>query len=363
MNKIIKKGQDIYKYVDGGVIHGYVKSNDIPEQNPFIEWKGEKMPHALWQSILAFFNWTYIDTKPSSDEALVRIYYNEESKSWLAWAPPQRGFGMTVRTVDDHANWAQEQEFDGYALVGTGHHHCSSKAFQSGTDHSDEKLCNGLHFTIGDLDKQFVSTHARAVFNGNMQEVELDGWIDLADKYKVLNLPWELMDRAYDYSLQTKPPIETPFPQMWKDNYLKSSLNQGTMGFGNQHGHCSSSVSRPAGRGYFMKEMVGNVVKETWVSLEEKKDGPILIGNGTGHILTPSERGEVEMEQLMSSGIGLVELSLLAHEMTQNPRAQWNMCKEMQMVCDILNKYGLNPRWFEKWCESEEQVQTWQNAV
>lgn len=361
MNEIIKHSGDTYRYVDGGVIDGYVKQavDPIPDGVPWIRWKGAKMPHSLWVQILAFFRWTVDSTKPSPDEALIRIYYNERTEQWAAWAPPQRGVGMSVKSVPEHPNWKQEEELSGFQLLGTGHHHCLGSAFQSGTDKEDEALGNGLHFTVGNLDKDFVSLHARAVFNRNMQEVCLSGWVDIADKYKnIKNLPEEFLPTAYKYSLTTNPPPTTEFPAQWKENFLKWNWNsptQGSVGFnnGSEYGYWAST---PGGG-------------QHWVPYKksEKNNNQGHNPNGTGlGTMTPSERGELEIEKMMERGVPLIELCLISRAMNQDKKEDWPRGdKTFDSVKDVIFRLGLNPRWLEKFLGqviTEKQVAAFAEA-
>lgn len=358
----IKHNGTIYQYKDGGILKGYVKAPmppDPPDMAPYIQWCGNKMAYSLWESILAFFDWTCRESKGSPDEAMVRIYYNEDSGQWLVWAPPQRGHGMSVKTIDDHVNWKQEQgkEFEGFLLVGTGHHHCHGSAFQSGTDKDDEKCCNGLHFTVGKLDKPFVDLHARVVWNGNMQDTDLSLWVELAPKYAALNLPPELITRAYDYTLQTKPPENTPFPQAWKDNYHRGWVNNV------QGGHHTS--------GYY-----GGYRGTTY----EKKDGVVrVIGGGSGtvngnSIMNPSDRGTVELNNMLREGVSLTEICQVAVAINEKGDKRtkfkdWPKGVVASKIYALLHNNGLNPRWLEKWCEDEvgrqmqltkvDELETW----
>jgi hypothetical protein len=370
MNQIIKHSGDTYRYVDGGIIEGYVKQvvDPIPDGIPWVRWKGAKIPHSLWVQILAFFRWTFESTKPSSDEALVRIYYNERTERWAAWAPPQRGVSMTVKTVTDHPNWKQEEELAGFQLLGTGHHHCSGSAFQSGTDRSDEELCNGLHFTVGHLDKDKLSLHARVVFNRNMQETNLQDWVDMDEKYKALNLPDELLPHAYACSLTSNPKPTVEFPAQWKDNFLKwssTSFHQG--GTGNGH----TSYGHGYGEGYWTDTPNGG---RMWVDHGKKNNqchnpngvGFTGAGQGTGTAtLTPVQRGEIAVEKMLSQGMPMIELCLISRSMNSSKKEQWpspGRDKNFDAVRDMLHSLGLNPRWLEKHMVdlvNDKQLEAW----
>lgn len=374
MQELIKHNGELFKYVDGGIIHGYTKAR-IQEEDPFIGWRGAKMPHAMWQSILAFFIWTFDTTKKGSscaDEALVYLFYNEKEHSWLAWAPPQRGSGMTVKSVEEHPNWKQQEAFDGYIRIGTGHHHCSSKAFQSGTDHSDEEKGNGLHFTIGELDKNTLDVHARVVFNGNMIVLEMEelaDWIEIADKYKKLKLPPELIFAANWYSFKGRPPEGFQFPETWKENFLKWDWK-------NPGGIIVNNYSDPppqgetTSTGYWSN---ANGVKE-WrrysdAHLRQGSNTQVGFHGVSGQSrLDNTEMAEIELESMLTTGgIDLIQLSLVATEMAKLARNQRDKTPIMDRVNKLLIKYGLNPRWLEKWIFEQsmgkEQAQAWMGGA
>ena len=369
--EVIKYKDSVYNFVDGGIISGYTKRGTIPEKFPWIWWHGEKMPHRLWQQIIAFFEWSYNKGK---DEALVYLYYNEETHQWMAWAPPQRGVGMRVNTVDDHPNWKQQEEFPGgFVRVGTGHHHCSAKAFQSGTDSNDEQTGNGLHFTVGCMDKQFHDLHARAVFNGNMVEVSLEDWVDMAEKYKVLNLPQELISRAYDYSLQSAAPVETEVPQMWKDNFL--GWQSSTTGYQGNH-HTSNGNGNPILLGYSGPAEQGGINgyyriengKQVFTPFANQHSPTNSNGNTSGvggngkysydsTRKTPNESGKEQLDELQRKGLKVTALQLICEDLRTTHQKDWTGGADHLAVINILKSNGLNVRWLEKYIEIEEAIQ------
>lgn len=366
--KIIKHKGEVYQHRDGGVIYGYTKA-PIPEVEPYIGFRGAKIPHALWQRMMAFFIWTYEDTKKNSsspDEALVHLFYNEDQDEWMAWAPPQRGVGMNVKTVDDHPNWKQAEAFVGFQKFGTGHHHCNAGAFQSGTDKMDEfAQGNGLHFTVGKLGENLLDLHARAVFNGAMFDVELSDWVDLADKYKRLELPEELHYAAAYYSLKSKPPEDTQFPKIWVDNYLKWSSHT-TSGYNGGSGYVSKAP--PHGKshrdGYWCKT---NGVEE-WKDFTGYAHSGSYSGNGAGggggssgggiKLLTNVDKADAELTLMVrNQAMDIVDISLIAGEMHKLGKDERNKSKEMIALNEVLHKYGLNPIWLERWCEENSRFQ------
>lgn len=424
--KPIKHGDKIFIYNDGGggPLYGFVpdRSYQLADGMPWIGWRGSKLPHHWWQKIGAFFRWTY-ERPGGKDEALVYLYYNETTRDWTVWAPPQKGIGMTVNRLTEHANNAQETEFRGFQRVGTVHHHCSAKAFASGTDQQDEMHSNGLHITIGEIDKSRWDLHARAVFNGNVRETDLEHWIGMADKYANLQLPPELESAAYEYSLHLPPPKEYQFPEQWRENFLLGFQSQTAMGFhsgtGSWHkGHTSQSQGvkivtsfdvidkynkeekfRAGWPTYMPHNSSGGAYKrgfwrtyaaQTGSSFVEYEDAVsdmaarlASIGHSvsTSHqqhqhsqrvtnTITASDLGEAKIRGMISSGqLKLVELQLMAEYMESKKNAdpgfsfsqEFENSKNFIEVQGMLTRHGLNPRWMEKLAEElvTEDLQAW----
>jgi hypothetical protein len=103
-------------------------------------------------------------------------------------------------------------------MFGTVHHHCSSSAFQSGTDHSDELSREGLHFTIGNLDKPFdLDIHARITIGKTHGNAIAS---DLIEADPVLQKSFESLQATY----QTKT-IKKAFDTLHDSNLRSASKN------------------------------------------------------------------------------------------------------------------------------------------
>lgn len=154
---------------------------------PVKRWafKGSKMPFDVWRSVMGFLRWSQ---KAHESEAMLIFFYNKENGSWGAACFPQKTMGMSVKLdTEDPEYAAVRAEFGkGWAQFGSIHHHCSSAAFQSGTDKDDEDKKDGLHITIGNIDEAEASFHARFVYKGTTHEAGLQEWIEPPDFFKEL---------------------------------------------------------------------------------------------------------------------------------------------------------------------------------
>ncbi len=204
-----------------------VLEHKVTETSSNFQWSGPRMTPEMWAEIMAFFQWTY---KEHKSEAQVRLFVHPD-KGWMAWAFPQKGgTSLTTKEVENEDSKKQraEQIPEGYIAFGTIHHHCSISAFQSSTDTDDEKNVDGLHITIGNIDKEQFTMHARLYLKGNKFEPDMSAFWDIGKEFidKILFVTdlgfniTELVDRTARKQMCVRVPDETKFNKMWFDNYL-----------------------------------------------------------------------------------------------------------------------------------------------
>lgn len=166
----------------------------IPElESPRLSWNGEKLSYDLLRECLAFFR--YIEAVHHS-EAQLRFVYNPEpsteigERHWEAICLPQYvGTGLFTAEIDTSVPSAKQEHIDqraqafarfpNHTLNGTNHSHCKISAFQSGTDHNDEKEQHGLHVTLGHVDRDEIEIHGRVTFRGIEYPVVWNEWLDI----------------------------------------------------------------------------------------------------------------------------------------------------------------------------------------
>ncbi len=205
------------------------------------EYTGPKISPNEWAQMMAFFEWTQATER---SEAQVRLFVHPVH-GWKAWAFPQKGgTGMTIKEIDDHparaAQRAQFADHDGCLYFGTVHHHCTCSAFQSGTDSADEQSQDGLHITIGNMDKPDRDIHCRLYLKGHKFEPIMDAFWNIgegitakANEFKDLfgimpdldKTARRQMAKSSEILIATHgltPPAEgfLFFPAQWKDNYI-----------------------------------------------------------------------------------------------------------------------------------------------
>ena len=215
MNLILHNDK-VYETVESKYYTGH-QPVQLVKGEPRLSWKGGKIPMDEWNKILSFFKWSYDETK---SETQVRLLYSPDENKWVAWAFPQEhGTGMTTKEIDGEMKDKQREQFSGYIVNGTVHHHCSSPAFQSGTDKSDEESQDGLHITIGNLASAMYDLHSRVCRSDVMYSCSLKEWFEFPDEWNGI-LPSRFINHAVGEVLIT-PPESPEFPEEWKDNLIK----------------------------------------------------------------------------------------------------------------------------------------------
>jgi len=198
----------------------------VTETSADLDWSGAKITPETWQEILAFFQWTQREHK---SEAMVDLFYHP-ANGWKAWAFSQKGgTGMTINAANLETDKVQRIAIgDGFMHFGTVHHHCDSSAFQSGTDTHDERNLSGLHITVGDLNKEKFSLHARIYMKENKFEPDMSAFWDIGEdaSSRAIELSelgfniTEIVDRIARSQMCVPVKVDHPFNEEWKKNYI-----------------------------------------------------------------------------------------------------------------------------------------------
>lgn len=129
-----------------------------------------KFPPKMFGNIVGFFKEVYEKYK---SEAVVLIYYNKDKQSFKIFAPEQEVSSASLSYETNHT-------IKDCILIGTVHSHGSMAAFHSGVDTSDEKNFDGLHITVGKVDKdiELFDICASVAINGMRIKVEPSDYIE-----------------------------------------------------------------------------------------------------------------------------------------------------------------------------------------
>jgi|GEM_PF-2792208 len=118
----------------------------------------DKIPFETFMQIFHFMRTIYKDKKT---ECNVILFYNPTEKRWSPVVPNQTVTHSSVHYEDGLAGGK-----DGRLKVGTFHSHCDFGAFHSGGDDRDEEHFDGIHITMGHVDKDTPTLSVSLVVNG-----------------------------------------------------------------------------------------------------------------------------------------------------------------------------------------------------
>ena len=152
----------LFKQVRNDFYSVRVKSDEVAglaELEEEATLKVPPLPLELFRRVEAFFAAVFEKFK---SEAVVLLVCNPALREWRVVVPRQLVRGLRVSYDLDTLPPAP----DGFELFGTIHSHADIGAFHSGTDDHDEIHFDGLHITIGNLDKPSRSYACRWMLAG-----------------------------------------------------------------------------------------------------------------------------------------------------------------------------------------------------
>lgn len=211
MKKYVIKDNKLYEKIENELFDTYKELN-VPRGDPDSVWKGAKIPYDMWNLWKSFA----LSTKESETMAL--LFYDN---GWSMWIPPQITSGMTVKTNPNDAQYALQRKKFPDLMFGTIHHHCSTSAFQSGTDEADETNKEGVHITLGNLQSAKLSVHVRLILGKTQTTIQLP---DIVEAPEWLNQIPEYMRNGIIENDLLHPHIDPKFEEeieLYKKNVSK----------------------------------------------------------------------------------------------------------------------------------------------
>lgn len=305
-----------------------ILTHDIEKTTAQYEWTGPKIDLEEWQKMLAFFRWTNGETH---SESQVRMFVNHRTRAWKIWAFPQkRGTGMTAQEIDNADARTQRAQFsdaDGWLYYGTVHHHCTSSAFQSGTDQSNEHNQDGLHITIGHLDKPQYDIDCRLYQSGyKLVDFDINQFWDVGNPLEgvsplvVSMLPPDYKKRFVKLQMGTPPPEDQEFPEIWRTNLIREPAPM-------VHTHIHNGMITSGGHGAYYNYTNRPFITRAALNLEW--DGKRAIKAIGEWINAPAQLDIVDLSLVMQAVTDLDELT------------------EVHMdIFDILCKNDVTPSFF-----------------
>jgi hypothetical protein len=146
--------------------------------NPQVTMKVDKIPGDVLYKARLFFRHVF---KRLHAESELDLHYHKEKKEYLLVCRNQTvshgsvNYGLLRRDLvadkETKERLLQLSE-QGYWRVGTIHSHCDFNAFHSGTDRHDESVIDGIHITVGHVDKKCFSLAASIVDSDNRFSID-----------------------------------------------------------------------------------------------------------------------------------------------------------------------------------------------
>jgi len=182
----------------------------------------KKIPGYPFAKIVDFFRAVYVEHK---SEAVVLIFYDMETDEYEFVIPPQKVSGAS-------ADYVKGFSIEGMDMIGTAHCHAGMSAYHSGVDDKDEESFDGIHITIGDMDKESFSISASIVSNGTRFIVDPEEYIKdiikVVDVDEEVNKPYSKVFRMVDGKLVESKVSHVysyrKFDKRYNSKFLKASL-------------------------------------------------------------------------------------------------------------------------------------------
>lgn len=154
-------------------------------------------------------------------ESYLTLIFNQELQKYDLWCPKQTVSYSSVNY--DRGDMTTEP---GWIRIGTIHSHCDFSAFHSGTDTSDEASFDGIHITLGHVNRSEFSMVSSVVFSDNRRQSDpleiVDGVVststqDVEEKGFVAGTSWMRRENYFRLNLTEEQSAELA---AWDDNVL-----------------------------------------------------------------------------------------------------------------------------------------------
>lgn len=162
----------IYFHKETKVGTGLVKVDGIPWLEPVTAAMTLGLPKITGDIIataLTFFRKVF---QVHRSEAYVTLMYSTKLAKYRLWCPQQTVSAGSVNYDRTDQPSFQDRTENDWQMVGTIHSHCDFSAFHSGTDTFDESTFDGIHITLGHVNRSQFSMVASVAFNNQREQME-----------------------------------------------------------------------------------------------------------------------------------------------------------------------------------------------
>lgn len=167
---VTKTGVYLHKETKAG--NALVKVDGIPWlKEPTMEFrlKLPKIPGRIIGQALTFFRKVFQAYK---SEAYVTLLYSAKLNQYRLWCPQQKVSGGSVNYDRTDQPSFEDRQANDWQMCGTIHSHCDFSAFHSGTDTHDESTFDGIHITLGHVNRPQFSMCASIAINDKRETLE-----------------------------------------------------------------------------------------------------------------------------------------------------------------------------------------------
>lgn len=134
-----------------------------------------RIDKSLFKKIIFFFKKVYNEYK---QEAVGILVYNQKENNWEFCVPKQSGSLASVKYE------GIDKPSEDYVVIGSVHSHSNFSAFHSGIDKKDEEFFDGIHITIGNLDKPVQDFSCEIVHGKNRTKIAVSQVVETDDEQK-----------------------------------------------------------------------------------------------------------------------------------------------------------------------------------
>lgn len=179
----------------------------LDEEEPYAKLLLPPLSQIVTAKAVSFFRAVY---GKYHTEAAVLLHYHP-SEGWELSIPHQTASPA-------HVSYEHSERLEGYRCAGTMHSHARMAAFHSGTDQTDEATSDGIHITIGNMNRDdSFSMDAKIVVNGNQFALDL-AWMEgvtQCEEAPVLQGAWSWIKRSPFYMISLSVLGEWQVPDEW----------------------------------------------------------------------------------------------------------------------------------------------------
>lgn len=167
---VTKTGIFLHKETKAG--NALVPVQGIPWlKEPTIEFrlKLPKVPGRIIGQALTFFRKVWFLHK---SEAYVTLLYSAKLGQYRLWCPKQKVSAASVNYDRTDQPSFEDRNANDWQMCGTIHSHCDFSAYHSGTDIGDEASFDGIHITLGHVNRAQFSMEASVAINDKREKLD-----------------------------------------------------------------------------------------------------------------------------------------------------------------------------------------------